>query len=252
MEERYTLINARTVDSWVDSGWEWGKPIDRETYARAKRGDWSVVLTPVKPVPKEWFGDLAGKKVLGLASGGGQQIPVFSALGALCTVMDLSARQLESERMVALREGYEVEIVKADMTEAFPFADGVFDLIFHPVSNCYVKDVRHVWEECARVLKPGGVLLSGLDNGINYLFDEDETRIIRGLPFDPLEDPALYEESMRDDWGIQFSHTIEEQIGGQLKAGFELTDIFQDTNGAGKLKDWGVPTFFATRAIKKG
>ena len=116
MEERYTLINARTVDSWVDSGWEWGKPIDRETYARAKRDDWSVVLTPEKSVPKEWFGDLVGKRVLGLASGGGQQIPVFSALGAQCTVMDLSTRQLESERMVALREGYEVEIVDRKST----------------------------------------------------------------------------------------------------------------------------------------
>jgi SAM-dependent methyltransferase len=154
--------------------------------------------------------------------------------------------------MVALREGYEVAIVRADMTEPFPFPNGIFDLIFHPVSNCYVKDVCHVWNECSRVLRPGGVLLAGLDNGINYLFDEDETKIIRGLPFDPLQDPALYEESLRDDWGIQFSHTIEEQIGGQLRTGFELTDIFQDTNGAGKLRDWGVPTFFATRAIKKG
>jgi SAM-dependent methyltransferase len=217
---------------------------------RAKAGEWSVVLTPTIPVPRRWFGDLKGKRVLGLASGGGQQIPIFSAAGALCTVMDYSDRQLESERMVARREGYEIEIVKADMTKVFPFADGSFDLIFHPVSNCYVKDVLHVWRECSRVLRQGGALLAGLDNGINFLFDEDETKIAHSLPFDPLSDPDLYRESIEGDWGIQFSHSIEEQIGGQLMAGFRLTDIFQDYNSAGILKDRGVPTFFATRAVK--
>ena len=49
--------------------------------------------------------------------------------------------QLASEEMVAKREGYDIEIVKADMTKTFPFADETFDLIFHPVSNCYVEEV---------------------------------------------------------------------------------------------------------------
>jgi len=249
--EEYSSINSRFVDSWVEAGWEWGRPIDHETFIKAKEGDWSVVLTPTIPVPKTWFGDLKDKRILGLASGGGQQIPLFSAAGARCTVMDYSDRQLESERMVARREGYEVDIVKADMTKLFPFADESFDLIFHPVSNCYVKDVFHVWRECSRVLRKNGVLLAGLDNGINFLFDEDETNIVHNLPFDPLADPNLYRESIEGDWGIQFSHSIEEQIGGQLKAGFRLTDIFQDYNSSGNLKDWGVPTFYATRAVKE-
>lgn len=251
MHEDYTSINSRFVDSWVDGGWEWGLPIDHETFMKAKEDDWSVVLTPTIPVPRTWFGDLKGKKILGLASGGGQQIPIFSAAGARCTVMDYSERQLESERLVAGREGYEVAIVKADMTKAFPFGDDSFDLIFHPVSNCYVKDVLHVWRECSRVLRQGGVLLAGLDNSINFLFDEDETKMVHSLPFDPLSDPDLYKESIQRDWGIQFSHSIEEQIDGQLKAGFKLTDIFQDYNSSGNLKDRGVPTFYATRAVKE-
>ena len=65
----YQDINARTIDRWVDEGWEWGRPIDHETFLKARRGDWSVVLTPVKPVPREWFGDLEGKRLLGLACG---------------------------------------------------------------------------------------------------------------------------------------------------------------------------------------
>ena len=81
----YTDINAETVDSWVKDGWEWGKPISHEVFEKAKNGEWGVYLTPTKTVPHEWFGEMQGKKILGLASGGGQQIPVFTALGADCT-----------------------------------------------------------------------------------------------------------------------------------------------------------------------
>ena len=49
---------------------------------------------------------------------------------------------------------------------------------------------------------------------------------------------------------MQFSHTAEEQIGGQLKAGFVLTDIYEDTNGEGRLHELNIPTFYATRAVK--
>ena len=167
----YTVINAKTIDRWVDEGWEWGNPISAEACANVRRGEWEIGLTPTMPVPKEWSPPLKDIKLLGLASGGGQQMPVFSILGAKCTVMDLSDKQLESERIVSQREGYSINIVKADMTKRFPFEDCSFDMIFHPVSNCYIEDVYHIWRECYRVLRPGGILLAGMDNGINFLFD---------------------------------------------------------------------------------
>lgn len=246
----YQDINAKTIDHWNKDGWEWGTPISHETFLNAKNGTWDVVLTPTKPVPHDWFGDLSGKKVLGLASGGGQQMPIFAALGAECTVLDYTLSQLESERLVAEREGYEIHIVRADMTKPFPFPDESFDLIFHPVSNCYIEEVESVWRECARVLRPGGRLLAGLDNGINYVFDESETKMCFSLPFNPLQNPDQMQFSVEKNEGIQFSHTIEEQIGGQLRAGFILKDIFGDTNGAGLLHEHNVPTFWASLAIK--
>ena len=97
MNKNYQDINAETIDRWIEEGWEWGKPVNHETYINAKNGKWNVLLTPVKSVPHEWFGEMKGKKLLGLASGGGQQIPIFSALGAECTVLDYSDRQLKSE-----------------------------------------------------------------------------------------------------------------------------------------------------------
>jgi SAM-dependent methyltransferase len=250
MSENYQEINAKTVDRWVENGWEWGQPITHEQFLAAKAGDWSIVLTPTKPVPRDWFPDLAGKKLLGLACGGGQQMPLFAAAGADCTVLDYSERQLASERMVSEREGYGITIVRADMSKPLPFADESFDIIVHPVSNCYIREVEPLWRECYRILKPGGVLLAGMDNGINYIFDEDETKLCHSLPFDPVSDPALMVELERTDSGVQFSHTFEEQVGGQLKAGLVLTHLFEDVNGAGKLHEMNIPTFLATRAIK--
>lgn len=246
----YQEINAGVIDGWCREGWEWGQPISHQAYQDALHGRWEVYLTPTKPVPHAWFGELAGKRVLGLASGGGQQIPIFSALGARCTVLDYSPRQCESERLVAEREGYQVTVVQGDMTRPLPFEDEAFDLIFHPVSNCYVEEVRPIFRECYRVLKQGGLFLGGYDTGINYAFDDDEERITYSLPFNPLKDAALYEASLRNDWGIQFSHTLEEQLGGQLQAGFRLTDLYEDTNGQGNLHRHNIPSFIATRCVK--
>ena len=117
----YQDINAATIDRWIkEEDWEWGKPINHEDYIKALNGECDVKLTPTKFVPHEWFGDLKGKKLLGLASGGGQQIPIFTALGAECTVLDYSDTQLENEKLVAERENYKVNIVKADMTKTLP------------------------------------------------------------------------------------------------------------------------------------
>lgn len=247
---RYQDINSQVIDRWVEEGWEWGVPITHEEYENAKNGNWNVVLTPTKPVPHSWFGDLKGKKVLGLASGGGQQMPVFAALGAECTVLDYSQKQLDSEAMVAQREGYEIEIIRADMTQPLPFPDGSFDLIFHPVSNCYIEKVEPVFQECYRILKSGGALLCGLGNEVNYLVNEEETVISTAMPFNPLENEAQRRLLEEEDCGMQFSHTMEEQIGGQLKAGFILTDLYGDTNGEGRLHEMNIETYIATRAVK--
>ena len=246
--QRYQDVNAATIDRWVAEGWEWGRPVDHQTYRRAAEGDWSLLLTPTKPVPRSWYPPLKGAQVLGLASGGGQQMPILTAAGARCTVLDYSPAQLEAERQVAAREGYGINIVRADMTEPLPFADASFDLVINPVSLCYVREVEPIWREVARVLRPGGVLLAGLDTGLNYVVDQAEERIVRGLPFDPLANPALMAELEAEDDGVQFSHTLDELLGGLLRAGFAIDDLFEDVNGEGRLSELGIPTMLAVRA----
>ena len=247
----YQKINSQIIDQWCKEGWQWGQPISHETYQNALKGQWEVYLTPTKPVPHHWFGDLKGKKLLGLASGGGQQIPIFTALGAHCTVLDYSKEQCNSEELVAKREGYEVKILQEDMTKRLPFEDETFDIIFHPVSNCYIEKVEPVFQECYRVLKKGGLFLGGYDIGINYVFDIDEKYIKYSLPFNPLKNKEHYEFVLKNNDGIQFSHTIEEQINGQLQAGFRLLNLYDDTNGCGNIHDHNIPSFIATLAVKE-
>ena len=248
--ETYQDINKKTIDKWIEEGWEWGKPISHEEYVRAQNGKWDVLLTPTVAVPHEWLGELKGKKILGLASGGGQQMPIFTALGAECTVLDYSARQIENELLVAAREGYQIQAVEGDMTKRLPFEDEAFDIVFHPVSNCYIEDVQHVFNEAYRVLKKGGIFLAGLGNEINYMVDSEEKEIIWKMPFNPLKDEAAKAFMMEEDCGMQFSHTMTEQIGGQLKAGFALLDIYEDTNGVGRLHELNIKTYIATKSAK--
>lgn len=255
----YTDINAKIIDKWVENGWQWGIPITHEIFEDAKNGEWDVLLTPVRSVPHDWFlpflrnGRLDGTKILGLASGGGQQIPIFAAIGADCTVLDYSEQQLNSERIISNREGYKVNIVRADMAKSLPFENDSFDIIFHPVSNCYIEDVYHVWNECYRVLKPNGILLAGMDNGFNFMIEDFTVRplvIANKLPYNPLKNPELLKQLEKSDDGIQFSHTFDEQIGGQLKAGFVIVGAYEDFNNEPDAIADGIPSFWATKAVK--
>lgn len=251
MAESYQDINARVISAWAEEGWEWGKPLSHEDYLRALDGDWQILLTPTAPVPSTWWPDLKGAEVLGLASGGGQQMPTLTAAGAHCTVLDYAPAQIESERLVAAREGYDINIVQADMTRPLPFADASFDVVVNPVSLCYVREMEPVLAEAARVLKPGGVLLAGFDAGFNYVVDEAEERIVRGLPYDPIADPLVLEEDGgAEEVGMQFSHTPGEILHAVLSAGLVIDDAYDDVNGEGRLSELSIPTMLAIRAHK--
>ena len=233
--------------------WETGEveddgPISHEAFLDAKFGIWDVALTPTKPVPHFWFGIFRNKKVLGLGCGGGQQMPIFTAQGARCTLIDNDDWQLEAEQEVAEREGYWIKTIKSSLDKPLPVEDGEFDIVFLPAITISIKDTKPLWKECYRVLKPGGILMAGLDNGLNFAFDGEEKFLENTLPFDPLANPEQKAQLGDDD--MQFSHTLEEQLNGQLQAGFMLTHIFEDTNGDGNLHEHNIPTFMATRAVK--
>lgn len=217
-------------------GCRWCQPVSSAEIHAARQGTWSVILTPNKSVPAGWFGDLSGKKVLCLASGGGQQAPILAAAGADVTSFDNSDEQLAKDRRVAEAESLALKVVRGDMADLSVFADESFDLIFHPVSNLFVESLIPVWKECFRVLRWNGSLLSGFVNPTFYLFDHDEAaktgklEVKYSLPYSDLR--SLSGESVKqiteEKRAYEFGHTLEDQIGGQLAAGFVICDFYED------------------------
>ncbi len=249
--------NRQAWDKAVERGSEWTLPVGPEVIAAARAGEWRLILTPEKAIPRSWFpGDLRGADVLCLASGGGQQGPVLAAAGATVTVFDNSPRQLARDRMVAEREGLELTTVQGDMADLSAFADGSFDLIVHPVSNVFVPAVRPVWREAFRVLRPGGALLAGFNNPALYIFDlkladEGVLQVRHKLPYSDLTSitPEERQRYLDDLQPLEFSHTLEDQIGGQLEAGFVLAGFYEDNWTGVELSNY-MPIFIATRAVK--
>jgi SAM-dependent methyltransferase len=242
------------------AGSRWTMPVEPEVIEKAQTGDWEVILTPTRTVPRDWFGDLKGLTVLCLASGGGQQAPVLSAAGARVVSFDISDEQLAKDRLVADRHDLILETIQGDMADLSEFADESFDLIFHPVANVFVRDLTPVWRDCHRVLRPGCDLLAGFMNPAYYLFDhegldrgEEPTARFR-LPYSDLdpqgpEGPA--QPRPDSDEALEFGHSLQSQIGGQLAAGFQLIDLYEDWwDDAITPLNRFMPTTLATRARK--
>ena len=242
----------------MESGNEWTRPVGPEVVANARAGDWSVVLIGYEPTPRDWFpADLRGVAVLCLASGGGQQGPVLAAVGADVTVFDNSPAQLARDEEVAAREGLTLRTVLGDMRDLSAFADASFDVVFNPVSNVFCPELAPVWREAFRVLRPGGVLMSGFMNPDIFIFDlaaldEREEFVVRHkIPFTTLDLPEDERARIYGAGAIEYSHTLTEQIGGQLAAGFLLTHFAEAPHHADATARY-MPGYIATRAIKQG
>lgn len=247
--------NRLAWDRLVAQGNRWTVPVSPEDISRAREGEWSIVLTPTRAVPRTWFGDLRGTHVLGLASAGGQQAPILAAAGAQVTVLDNSPAQLAQDRLVAKRENLTLDLQLGEMTDLSRFRDASFDLIFHPCANVFIPDVRPVWRECFRVLRRGGRLLSGFTQPVGFLFDFDQPPdaplVVRyALPYSDLMALPPDPLARRIDAGetLEFGHTLDDQIGGQLEAGFLLHGFFEDRWD--RPLDSFLNTYAATLALK--
>ena len=254
-------IRSYNRDAWnkevKEGNNRWTQPVTSEIIAKSKRGEFSIVLTENIPVPHRWFPPLKGADALCLASGGGQQGPVLAALGANVTVFDNSPAQLKQDQLVAEREALPIRTVEGDASDLSIFANDSFDLVFNPCSTVFMADVRAVWKECSRVLRRGGILMTGSMNPIHYIFDlfkmdEGVLEVAHQIPYSdltsiPKED---LDEQIEKGLPVEFGHSLTDLLGGQLDAGFVITDMYEDYMLESPLHDYH-PSYIATRAVKQ-
>ncbi len=106
------------------------------------------------------------------------------------------------------------------------------------------------------MLKHGGVLISGFGNPLEYIFDLKE--MIEGklvarhtIPYSDLTSitkAELQDLILDDGEPICFGHTLEDQIGGQIDAGFVIAGFYEDT--CGMEIDRYIKCSITTKAIK--
>ncbi|MGL6258925.1 class I SAM-dependent methyltransferase [Vibrio sp. WXL210] len=248
--------NERAWDHYVEQGVSWTQAVDADAIARAKEGNFEVHLGLKRPIERKWFpSDMNGLKVLCLAGGGGQQGPLLAAMGAAVTVMDLSAGQLAADIKSAELNGLSIQTEQGDMRDLSRFSSELFDIILCPVSITYIPELKTLYQECFRVLKPEGCFMLAAPHPSIYLFDADLWdqgifQVTNRLPFNSMDE--LDEDEQRqfiaDKKAIEFSHTMEQIIGGQLDAGFVIDRFVEDKLDEG-LSHY-MSDYFATRARK--
>lgn len=257
MDEKTVIDHNRAAwEKRVQAGSEWTICVSSEVVELARKGIFNIKLTSQKAVPRDWFpNNMNGQNVLCLASGGGQQGPVLAAAGAKVTVFDISDLQLKQDEFVARRDNLDLKTVQGDMCDLSRFGDETFDLVFNPVSNTYIPDSIPVWRECYRVLKKGGTLLAGCVNPYIYIFngekwDDGILEVSNKLPFNSLDelDEAGRKQFLARGHAIEYSHTLDELIGGQVSVGFLISGFYEDVD-SDVICNYA-PKYFATRAIK--
>lgn len=248
--------NEKAWDKKVDENWKWTQPVSSEEIEMARTGEVKIGLTCGKLMPRQWLPDkLDNVKILCLASGGGQQGPLLAAAGAEVTVLDLSNKQLEQDKMVARREGLTIDTVKGNMCDLSMFDDEIFDIVFCPVSATYIENLEPLFRESQRVLKVNGIFLFGTPNPFIYLFDDKKWEqgifeVANTLPFNSLDGLSEDEKEIfiSEKRPIEYSHTLNELIGKQVEIGFAIVGFYEDCSSE-EISRY-TATYFATKALK--
>jgi SAM-dependent methyltransferase len=122
--------------------------------------------------------------------------------------------------------------VEGDAADLSMFAKESFDLVFNPCSTAFMQDVLAVWKEAYRVLRRGGILMTGVMNPVHYIFDlyradEGILEVVHSIPYSDLT--SIPKEDLNEliDKGlpVEFGHSLTDLLGGQCDASFVITSL---------------------------
>lgn len=256
-----------------DSG-EWRRRNRAVWDDRVHRRDWYIDTATVEDFrnplqvadPLGWLGaDVAGQRILCLAAGGGRHGPLLAAAGAVVTVVDLSPQMLALDRKVSAERKLPLTLVETSMDDLSVLAPASFDAVIQPVSTCYVPDVRPVYRQIARVLRPGGIYVSQHKQPVSLQASPGpvggRNLFLIAEPWDRKGAlPAVGEGCWhREQGAAEFLHPLEDLLGGLCQAGFVIENVLEPRHskpdaavGTFAYRCRFVPPYIAIRARRVG
>lgn len=248
MMDEIGVINKRHWARMVREGCEFTRPwldLNRDRLQQYVAGQLDPLPEQLLTMyPVNVLENIAGKEVLCLASGGGQQSAVFGLLGARVTVVDLVEGQLQADVTAAAHYGYEVATICADMRDFSAIGEGSFDLVYQAPSMAYIPDVRPVYAEVFRALKPEGLYRVSFSNPATEFVDWDSWD---GQGYRITKPYAEKMEQYSEDGitgSIQFRHYMADIFNGLVKEGFSIQQVedspkyFLQENAVAKPGEW--------------
>ena len=203
--------------------------------------------------PEGQLGPIEGMAVLCLAAGGGQQSAAFGLLGCDVTVLDLSAAQLDNDRIAAAHYGFAPRLVQGDMRDLSGFTESSFDIVWQAHSINFVPDPTQVVMNVARVIRPGGLYRLQFTNP--FIHGTWETWTGDGYL---LAGPYENAELQRDNpWNVadgqrgvtpvegprEFKHTLSTVLNALIGAGLEIGGFWEDADGDATAEPGSWPHF---------
>lgn len=248
IKDEIGAANERHWARMVREGCEFTRPwlnLDRDLLLRYVEGRLDPVPTPLLEMyPVNVLANVEGRQVLCLASGGGQQSAVFGLLGARVTVVDLTEGQLEGDVAAAAQYGYEVTTVCADMRDLSCLGEGGFDLVYQAPSMAYVPDVRQVYAEVFRVLKPKGTYRVCFTNPATEFVDCDSWDGKGYRITQPYSERTERTGTEGATGSIQFRHYMADIFNGLIEQGFSIQQVadspryFAQENAEAEPGEW--------------
>jgi len=225
--------NQERWNALVASGVEYSRPMMTLNAVEARK-----LLDPYNVM-----GMVEGKDALCLAGGGGQQSVAFGLLGAKTTVVDFSEAQLARDREALAHYGLHAGLFQMDIRDLSAFSSNSFDIVWHAYSINFIPDVNPVFNEVARVLRPGGLYHTDWSNPFFKRLDE---RDWDGAGY-PLKHFYADGEVISNDniWEIEsadgsinrikgpreFNHTLGTILNGLIGRGFQLLGLWEEWCG---------------------
>ena len=122
---------------------------------------WVRTLGKMVPARLAYFDrliDWTGKDVLDLGCAGGFMAEALAKRGATVTGIDPAEQAIAAARTHAADEGLNIRY-DVGMGETLPYSESTFDAVVCVDVLEHVEDLDRVIQECARVLRPGGLFL---------------------------------------------------------------------------------------------